>query len=350
MNRKFFFVVFVCFVVREISIVVFAQSPNTAAITVVVVDQTGAVIPGAQVSIVNASTGARRDTTSGPDGSITVPGLAITGTYKVTVTKLGFAAEQVPEVTLRAGETATVRVKLVAAGGVSEVTVYGTAEGVRNDPELGTRLAAEQLEDTPLLGRKLSYVPLLNAAFRPAKGTGDLFMNSVYFVTGAGGRREADFIVDGATGDEPWGRQTMFSTIPVGAVQEMNVMSRAFSAEFGWTASAGINIVTKSGANTTQGEVLFLGRPGALQKDTFSADLQCPGSIPTCVTPRANGADIPIQAPDIPDSLAQASFAVGGALTVDRTHYFVAADYTHQNRTAGINTPLVPAGTTYLGN
>jgi hypothetical protein len=72
-------------------------------------------------------------------------------------------------------------------------------------------------------------------------------MNSIFVATGAGGRREADFVVDGATGDEPWGRQTLFSTIPIGAVHEMNVMSRAFSAEFGWTSSAAVNIVTKIG-------------------------------------------------------------------------------------------------------
>src|SRR5207302_3223471 len=103
-------------------------------------------------------------------------------------------------------------------GGKSEVTVYGTTEGVRTDPELGTRLDAQEINETPILGRKISALPLLNAAMRPAKGTGDLFLNAVYFVTGAGGRRQADFVVDGATGDEPWGRQTMFSTIPVGAV------------------------------------------------------------------------------------------------------------------------------------
>src|SRR6202011_6129362 len=190
------------------------------------------------------------------------------------------------------GETASVHVMLVASGR-SEVTVYGTTEGVRNDPELGRRFDSEQVEEMPLLGRKISALPLLNAAFRNAKGTGDLFMNSVYFVTGAGGRRQADFIVDGATGDEPWGRQTMFSTIPVGAIQEMNVMSRAFSAEFGWTSSAGINIVTKSGTNATHGETLFLGRPGGLQAKTFSADQQCPSTISSCVPPTTNGSATP---------------------------------------------------------
>ncbi|MBZ5558115.1 MAG: TonB-dependent receptor [Acidobacteriia bacterium] len=328
----------------------FAQSPNTAALVVTVADQTGAMVSGAQVSIVNASTGTTREGLSGADGSLTLPALPVGGAYTITVVKPGFTPTVMTDIALRAGETASLHVTLVASGGISEVTVYGTTEGVRTDPELGTRIDAERIDETPLLGRKISSVPLLNAAFRNAKGTGDIFMNSVYVVTGAGGRREADFIVDGASGDEPWGRQTMFSTIPVGAVQEMNIMSRAFSAEFGWTASAGINIVTKSGSNDTHGEALFLGRPGGLQSTTFSADQQCPGSISTCVVPAVSGNAVVLVPPDIPDSLAQGSFALGGALVKDQTHYFVAADYTHQDRTAAVTSPLVAAGTTAVGN
>jgi hypothetical protein len=115
------------------------------------------------------------------------------------------------------------------------------------------RLDSAQIEEVPNLGNKITYLPLLNSAFRSAKGTGDLFINQVYSVSGAGGRRELAFAIDGATGDEPWGRQTMFSTIPVGAVQEMNVLSNAFSAEFGWTASPAVNVVTKSGTNAIRG-------------------------------------------------------------------------------------------------
>ena len=327
-----------------------AQSPNTAALVVTVVDQSGAVVPGAAVSAVNRDTGDARQAVSGSDGSATLTALQLTGSYHVSVSKSGFTTEEVSDVALRGGETATVRVKLMASGGASEVTVYGTTEGVRNDPELGTRLDSRTIEDTPLLGRKISALPLLNAAFRNAKGTGDLFMNSVYVVTGAGGRRQADYIVDGASGDEPWGRQTMFSTIPVSAVQEMNVMSRAFSAEFGWTSSAGVNVVTKSGSNVTHGEALFLGRPGGMQAKTFSADQQCAPSVGSCVPPTINGAAAGIVPPDIPDSLAQGSFALGGAFVPDRTHYFAALDLTHQDRTASITSPLVAPGTTILGN
>jgi outer membrane receptor protein involved in Fe transport len=328
----------------------FSQSPNTADLVVVVLDQSGGVVPGAHVSIVNSDVSVSRDATTSDDGSVTIAALPIVGTYAVTVTKEGFQLETLRPVILRAGETASVRVKLTVSGGTSEVTVYGTAQGVRADPELGTRLDAAQIEQTPLLGRKISYLPLLNAAFRNAKGTGDLFMNSVYVVTGAGGRREADYVVDGATGDEPWGRQTMFTAIPVSAVQEMNVLSRALSPEFGWTSSAAVNIVTKSGTNSPHGEALFLGRPGGTQASTFSSSAQCPDSIATCVPPTTGGVVQRLVPPDTPDSLAQGSFAAGGPFVNDRSHYFVAGDATWRDRTAVITSPLVPSGTTYLGH
>src|SRR5437016_209551 len=92
----------------------FAQSPNTASLVVIVVDQSGAVVKDAKVSVVNTATGATRDVISGADGSATISALSLTGEYKVTVTKSGFAAEDVSGLLLRAGETARVKVKLVA--------------------------------------------------------------------------------------------------------------------------------------------------------------------------------------------------------------------------------------------
>ena len=106
------------------SMAAFAQSPNTASIIVTVVDQNGAVVRGARVSVINTVTGAVRDANSGDDGSATMAALPLIGEYKVSVTMTGFTAEDVSGLALRAGETATVKIKLVASGGKSEVTVF----------------------------------------------------------------------------------------------------------------------------------------------------------------------------------------------------------------------------------
>src|SRR4029079_4611868 len=108
-----------------------AQSPNTAAMIIVVVDQTGAVIADAKVSVRNTATGAVRDTVSDSDGTATIPAPALNGTYTVMVSKPGFGSEERNDVTLRSGETATLKVTLAVGATRSEVLVYGTVEGVR---------------------------------------------------------------------------------------------------------------------------------------------------------------------------------------------------------------------------
>jgi hypothetical protein len=180
-------------------------------------------------------------------------------------------------------------------------------------------------------------LPLLNSAFRQGKGTGDLFVNQVYFITGAGSRRTTTVTLDGANNDEGWGRQTSVATIPIGAIQEMAVITNAFSAEYGWTAGPALNIVTKSGTNNLHGEGLFLMRPGDWQAETFSTNGFCPPSVSTCVTPSTLVAINPV---DIPDALQQYSGTIGGPIVHDRTFFFATADYTRQNRTTFLSTSL----------
>jgi hypothetical protein len=142
----------------------------------------------------------------------------------------------------------------------------------------------------------------------------------------------------------------MMATLPVGAVREMQVLSSAFSAEFGWTSSTAVSIVTKSGTNQAHGELLVMARPGGLQEETLPSSAWCPESAPSCVPPTRAGATAALLPPDIPDALAQTSFAIGLPIKKDRTHFFLAGDYTRQDRTAPITTPLVPAGTTIEGH
>ena len=316
---------------------VYGQSPNTAAMMVVVVDQNGAVVSAAKIAVVNSATSDQRDAVSGTDGSVTFSGLSLTGTYTVSISKDGFGSEERKDITLRSGETATLRVALLPGSQAAEVTVYGTAEGVRADPQIGRRFDSLIIDETPLLGRKVTTVPLLNSAFRQAKGTGDLFVNATYFVTGVGGRRQTTVTLDGANNDEGWGRQTAIATVPIGAIQEINVLSNAFSSEFGWTSGPALNIVTKSGTNDFHGEGILMFRPGAWQAETFSTKNFCPPSVPTCVTPSTLKAINPV---DIPDELSQVSGSIGGPVIEDKTFFFATADYTRQNRTTFLSTTL----------
>ena len=324
-------------IIMLVAVTALAQSPNTATMIVTVADQAGAIVKDARVSVVNTATGDSRDAVTGSDGAATFPGLSLTGTYKVTVTREGFGNEERSGLTLRSGETATIKVTLLAGSQNAEVTVYGTAEGVRADPLIGIPLRTDQINETPILGRKTTTLPLLNSAFRQGKGTGDLFVNQIYFITGAGSRRATTVTLDGANNDEGWGRQTAVATIPLGAIQEIAILSNAFSAEYGWTAGPALNIVTKSGTNDLHGEALFMFRPGDWQAKTFSTRDFCPRTAPTCVTPSTLRAISPV---DIPDALQQYSGTIGGPIIRDRTFFFATADYTRQNRTTFLSTSL----------
>ena len=315
----------------------YAQSPNTAGIVVIVSDESGAVITDANVSVTNDQTGASREVISSRNGSASFPVLSLTGTYTMVVSKPGFGTETRGAIQLRSGETATLKVTLLVGTATAEITVYGTDQGVRVDAQIGRPLDSPTVDDTPILGRKITTLPLLNSAFRQGKGTGDLFVNATYFITGSGSRRTTTYMLDGASNDEGWGRQTMLTTVPIGAVQEVAVLTNAFSAEFGWTAGPAMNIVTKSGTNGLHGEGIYLARPGGLQATTFSTNGYCSRSVPTCVTP---GTLVGINPADLPDELNQVSGSIGGPIVKDRTFYFAAADYTRQDRTTYLSNTL----------
>ena len=290
-------------------------------------------------SVTNEQTGATREALSGAEGSASFPALPLTGTYSVLVSKQDFGDESRGGLSLRSSETATVKVVLLVGTAKTEVIVYGTDKGVRADAQIGVSLDSRTIDETPILGRKVTTLPLFNSAFRQGKGTGDLFVNATYFITGSGSRRTTTYMLDGASNDEGWGRQTMLTTVPLGAVQEAAVLTNAFSAEFGWTAGPAFNIVTKSGTNALRGEALYLGRPGGWQAKTFSTDGYCAPAVSTCTVPASL---VAINPTDLPDELHQVSASIGGPVAKDRSFFFVTGDYTHQDRTTQLS-PSLPA-------
>ena len=279
--------------------------------------------------------------TSGSDGSATIPALSLTGTYTVSRVEAGLRAEERQDITLRAGETATLKVKLLVGGGESRGhrlrhdgrRARGPADRPpARQPARSTRRRSSAARSTTL--------PLLNSAFRQGKGTGDLFVNATYFITGAGSRRTTTFMLDGANNDEGWGRQTMLATVPIGAIQEMTVLSNAFSAEFGWTSGPALNIVTKSGTNALHGEGLYLSASRRLAGEDVldrraSARRPCRAASRRHARRRSTRWTFRTQ-------LKQVSGSIGGPIVKDKTFFFATADYTRQDRTTFLS-PTLPA-------
>jgi hypothetical protein len=305
-----------------------AQTPDTATIRGHVVDQTRAGIPGVQVTAKNAQSGLERATQTDETGRFSLAGLPISGKYEITAKKSGFAEARLNDVTLAGGTTADVNLLLSVAGGEAQVTVTGVAGEVRADqPQLGDRLDERQINEVPLLNRRITYLPLLNAANRPALNQGDVFMNENLFTTNGAGRRQSWFEVDGSTGSDSWGRQTIFSNIPVTAVQEITVLTNAFSAEYGASTGSVVNIVTKSGSSQYHGEILELWRPAATSAalSGFTAATAANGNAVTS------------------DTLGQSAVALSGPPGGGgHTYFSLAAEYSRQDRASPINSPIAP--------
>lgn len=302
-----------------------AQTSGIGAIRGQVQDASGGPVAGAEIRLENEATGFSRTARSDAQGNYLLPELPLTGTYSIRVTHEGLAPQERSGIQLRAGQTAAIDVVLNPAAVEEAITVFGTAEGVQaGSPQLGTRLDARKIEQTPVLGRKLTSLPLLNSAVRPARGTGDLFLNNTLFVIDGGGRRQQTYTVDGGTGDDAWGRQTIFTNVPLGAIQELTVLTNSFSAEYGRTTGGAINLITRSGTNDVRGDVVGVYRPGGLQ------------------------AKSPVTNQDAEDELKQGSAFFSGPLVRDRVYWAAAGEYNDQDRDSIITSPLAPG--TFTGS
>ena len=231
-------------------------------LTGTVQDATHAAVADASVSITNQLTGLHRTTHTSASGDFSLTALPVAGTYTVEASKPGFASASLEHIMLAAGSAARIAITLSVSPANTAVTVRGTANDVRIDePQLGDRLGPVQVEETPLLNRRITFLPLLNAANRPAINQGDIFMNQELFTTNGAGRRQTWFEVDGGNAIDSWGRQTIFTNIPQDAVAEMTVLTNVFSAQFGGGTGSVVNIVTRSGSDKLHGSVLEIYRP-----------------------------------------------------------------------------------------
>jgi hypothetical protein len=303
-----------------------AQTPDTATIRGTVSDPTHAVVAGATIHATNALTGLSRVATSGPSGSFVIAGLPITGDYTVSVVKDGFAETHQDHIVLAGGSTAEIALALNVAGAKSQVTITGAAGDVRVDqPQLGIHLDAQQIQATPLPNERITFLPLLSAANRPAINQGDIFMDQDLFTTNGAGRRQTWFEVDGVSGNDSWGRQTIFSNIPESAVAEMTVLTNAFSAEYGASTGSVVNIVTRSGGDRYHGNVMGNWRPTGPEASLYGYN----------ASNLTSGNEI------TSDRLIQEGVAIGGPIKFSpKTRFFIAGEHSGERKASPVNSAI----------
>ena len=234
---------------------VFAQELTTGTIVGMVQDASGAVVPGATLTITNKATGAQRTVTAGESGEFTIPGLP-PSTYDVKVEKPGFSAYLMTNLELKINQVARIEVRLQAGQVTETVTVTGGAALLETETgAVGQVIDQQRVRELPLNGRNLTQLAALSAGISPKSfERGTQYGGRDQYVTVEGGRDSStNYLVDGVMA-----RSLRFNNLSlqlnIDAVQEFKVNRNSFSAEFGQGQSV-ITAVTRSGSNDFHGTV-----------------------------------------------------------------------------------------------
>jgi hypothetical protein len=231
----------------------------TGSITGTVRDSTDAVVPGAKISVSNSEHGIHRDSVSNSSGDYLVQALG-EGTYVVTVTAPGFEKYVASNIVIRVGQNARVDAKLKIGSQSAEVQVEGSSAGTieTQSSELSTTITAKQISQLELNGR--SFVQLVELSPGVSNQTGQS-----EGVTGPGGSVSYS-INGGRTEYNNWeidggdimdaGSMSNLNVFPnVDALDQVQVFTSSYDAQYGRSGSGAIEAVTKSGTNQFHGEL-----------------------------------------------------------------------------------------------
>ncbi|MBI4478957.1 MAG: carboxypeptidase regulatory-like domain-containing protein [Acidobacteria bacterium] len=244
----------------------------TASISGTVKDASGAVVPGATVTIRHLETGATRIAESDVNGGFTVSSLPV-GEYEITAERAGFKQVVRRGITLVVNQQAVVNFTLEVGAVEQQVTVTAELPLVSTTPSSTSGLVGEkQVNDLPLNGRSFDQLVTLNV------GVANYTSNTGHNAFSVGGRRpeENRFILNGVeyVGSDTSGQRVTPNGVSgnllgVDAVREFNVVQGAYGAEYGKRAGGQINIVTSSGTNQLHGGAFEFLRHSKLDAPSF---------------------------------------------------------------------------------
>src|SRR4026208_703252 len=236
-----------------------------------VIDPQGAVLPGVTVVVRNQETGMFRETVSGPDGTFIASGL-VPGTYQVNAELQGFKKFERKDLRLEVGRTSSIDVQMTV-GGVEE-TVTVTTESPLVDvtsKEIGGNITSETLVKLPSVnGNFIGFVGLLPGII-PSIRTESFGSDSIS-VNGQDPRNNNYMLDGGNNNDDVIGQRAgTQARTPIEAIQEFQVLTNQYDAEFGRTSGAVVNAVTKSGTNNFKGVAFAFGQNANLTSKDFFA-------------------------------------------------------------------------------
>ena len=237
---------------------VLAQSP-TGALEGTVTDNTGAVIPHAQVTVINVETNYTKVLVTDSAGRYQVP-LLPPGTYSVQVAAPGFRSDKQNNINVEVSENHPADFKLSAAADNQTIEVTDTSANLETDTSAtGAVITAERIVDLPLNGRN----PFDLAALAPSVNTtGNAQGASTPHISGSRNATNEQQL-DGQTNILPENNvgNTSSAYQPiVDSVQEFNVQTSVLPAEYGRFSGGVISLITRSGTNTLHGTGFFFAR------------------------------------------------------------------------------------------
>lgn len=295
---------------------------GTAEIRGNVLDPQAAILPGVTVVVRNQDTGIFRETVSNADGTYFISGIT-PGRYEVSAELQGFKRYVREDVRLEIGRTTTVDIQLEVGSITESVTV--TAEVALVDvtsKEVGGNITSRELIDLPTINRNyIGFIGLLPGVI-PNISTESFGSDSIN-VNGQDARYN-NFLLDGANNnDDVIGQRAgTQARTPLESIQEFQVLTDQFDAEFGRTTGAVINAVTKQGTNRFRGSVFsFFQDAGLTQKDFFA---------------KQNN----LEKPDTEQQ--QFGGTIGGPIVRDKAHFFFSLERVRIDDGVTVNIPARP--------
>lgn len=324
-KRIVFILAFVCMgAIRALGV------GTTGTIVGTVRDHSGATVANAQITIRNQETNASRDVQTNETGDYTVP-LLPPGKYEVAIEKLGFRRAVLKDIALAVDQTVRVDVTLQLGEVSQQVTVESVAPLVQTDTStIGQVVEGDQVKTLPLNERNfVAFALLVPGAQLPSEGSLDSTQGQALSVNGA--RETANnFLLDGVDNQDLVINQ--YSVLPMtDAIEQFKVQSSTYSAEFGRSGGAQINVVLKSGTNQFHGEGFEFLRNRHLDAKNFF-------DLPYCTAASSPGSCGPIPRLD----RSQLGGTFGGPIIRDKTFFFVAYELLHL-REASTRQATVPS-------
>ena len=298
-----------------------AQSSTTGAIGGTVTDNGGALLPNTQITITSVETHLVRTTKTNGSGEYSVSDLQ-PGTYTASFTADGFQTRVENDIAVTVGSLSALSPKMVVGSVSDKVEVTDQIPMMHTqDNAISTTLDQSTIDNLPINGRRWSDLALLTpGVVSNSDGYGLLSFRGISFLLN-------NNTVDGADDNQAYfsearGRTRDAYTITQVAIQEFQVNTSNYSAQYGRSAGGVINTVTKSGGNQLHGELFF-----------YDRDNDLGGAVnPYTLLTVQNAAGTYNSVPYKPtDWRKEWGFGAGGALIHDKLFWYYAYDQERRN-------------------